>query len=232
MWNKIEGVEDGHVLDGKWVVTKKEIAQIMNIGVKQIDRYVLQGMPKHESSLPRFQIYSVQDCTEWKSQNVQKGKSASTQKAKNRSVEVEIPDIEAMMDESSLQELDSISFEEAERREKILKVKLAQVKLDTENGKVILATDQDKAMAEQATIHYSDITNDEKIFPTLLANKTEQEIVELYREHKQDRKKMFEKLVNKVFKSVSTLYDIVQEVLEELSNGAEPDDIIRRVKGK
>jgi hypothetical protein len=96
-------------------------------------------------------------------------------------------------------------------------------------GELISIEDIDKAMAEQAVLHKTDIVNSEKIFPNLLENLEKSEIVKILKDQNQQRLESLDALIKKEFKCEETLYEVIIEVLEKLKE-EEPIDIINKIK--
>jgi hypothetical protein len=64
----------------------------------------------------------------------------------------------------------------------------------------------------------------------MLENKEKAEIANILRENNQQRLDDLNKLINKEFKCGETLYEVVQEVVEQLHT-KEPNEIINNLKG-
>ena len=231
-WKKLE--ESGakivlkRFINDKEVISKQELMLHMGKNKRTVERYIKDGMPKSELSTQRFQIFNIKDCESWRDGNIDKTMAMKT----DRLISQENIDSASNEDEDDVKVKSDMERKlKADADDSELKVKLNELKLAEAEGRVVDADDLDKAMAEQAIIHKTDKTNDEKILPILLENKSASEIYEILHEHQQERLGMLDSLINKTFKSDETLFDIVEVILRKLKDGTEPESIIKRVNG-
>lgn len=207
-------------------IPKTELAEALGVKIRQIGNYVKDGMPIHSVGKRNAQMFDLKACQIWRSKNIDKGMSAKTEQKKTKIS----PDDETLAEEEVRQRSDLSRKYTAEADSAELKVKLEGIKLAEAEGRLVDADDLDKAMSEQAIMHKTDKTNDEKILPILLENKSSGEIATLLHEHQQERLEMLDKLINKKFESTASLFDIIEQALELLSYDIEPDEIIKRMK--
>lgn len=226
-WKKLE--ESGikitlkRFIGDEEVVSRQELIALWNKSDKTIQRNVKDGMPTHEASNTRFQIFSLKQAERWRDGNIDKVFSAKTDKL------VSIPQQEDREDLEFKTDMERKLKADADKAE--LEVKLSALKLATAEGLVVDANDLDRSMAELAIVHKTDKIQDENLLPVLLENKNAGEIKKLLQEHNKKRLEMLDKLVNKEFQSENTLYDIVEETLHQLKDGIEPESLIKRIKG-
>lgn len=207
-------------------VPKKELAEALGVKIRQVGNYVRDGMPIHSVGARNAQLFDIKACQLWRSKNIDKSMAVKTINIKPSVIDYE----ETLAEEEIRQRSDLSRKYTADAENAEINVELNKLKLEKERGIVVNADDLDKAMAEQAVIHKTDKTNDEKILPILLQNKTSAEIAILIHEHQQERLIMLDKLISKQFTSHSSLFDIIEQVLELLSCDVEPDEIITRMK--
>ena len=223
MWEQVKGVEARRFIDGKWVASKKEFAKICGVGLRTVERYLSAGMPTHPASLEKFIVIDVEQGLEFRNRNIKKSK-ANNVKVKEIAVDTVDDNIDDIVDDTIIPD-----YSKSEAKEKHFKAELAELKYLEEKGLLVKADDLDKAMAEQAVMHLTDKTNDEKVLPVMLEMKTSQEITTLLHEHNQDRLAMLDKIVNKEFKCNKTFYEVSEAVLQELKKGTKPDEVIKRI---
>lgn len=224
-WEKIAESEKrlevgyNYFLDGKRLVSRRELCTLWEVTEEAIRAYHRRGFKKHDLSLRHMAIYDLEESEAWRMANVQVngGNALMKRRAQNTSAE------------EHEQDIDHISFDEADRRKKIVDLKAAQVKLAEAEGRLVDADDLDKAMAEQAIMHRTDKTNDEKVLPILLENKSASDIAELLHKHNQERLSFFDQIINKEFDCKETLYDVVESVLIALSDGVTPSELVGKI---
>jgi len=234
-WKKIE--EAGtpltlkRFIGDREVISKSELAtkERLDVSSKTIQRNVAKGMPVHPCSTKLFQVFDWLDVVEWRDKSVDKVMSLKTKKPQTTDIDVNTDDQD---DDDEQLPTDDLSRKlKADADDAELKVKLNTIKLAEAEGRVVDANDLDRAMSELAIVHKTDKINDENILPILLANKSATDIKLQLQKHNAKRLEELDKLVNKEFKSVETMYDIVEAVLQSLKQGIEPESIIKRIKG-
>ena len=234
-WEKIHQhikTEVVRTFEGKRVVSRAELAIKLNVSDKTIQRYAKDGMPTCEELWSRnFQIFYFDECVEWKEENIDRKQSKRVNKHKEITVDT---DFDSSNDDNSDNKEDpdnlKMSQEEGERREKRAKAMLAEIKLSEAKGLLIPADDLDKAMYEQAIMHKTDKTNDEKILPVLLEMKTTDEIRNLLEDHNDDRLELLDSQIEQRFKKEPSNYEIFEAVLQSRKKGNMPKDIIRGIE--
>lgn len=211
--------------DGRLLVPRIFVQEDMGVTSRSIMNWEKQGLEPSELSLPKLKLYDAKELKQWHKENIDQKQSA---RSKTRNVEID----EDELDEDNPfahMDLDKVPKVEAERRKEIEAVKKLMMQNDELEGRLVSVDDLDKAMAEQAAIHISDKTNDEKTLPTLLANKSQEEISELLYKHNQDKIETLGRIVAKEFDCDETLYDVINAVLEKFDEGVSPKDIIKAV---
>jgi phage terminase Nu1 subunit (DNA packaging protein) len=212
--------EEKYLIDSREVVSSNYLQQIWGVTDKTIRNYISQGMPVSKFSSSRFKIFDLIECISWRMATIDMSKS-NVSKVQQK--------------ESQEETQESIVFE-ANRRKIIAdadkaeaEAKISQMKEKNMAGELISIEDIDKAMAEQAVLHKTDIVNSEKIFPNLLENLEKSEIVKILKDQNQQRLESLDALIKKEFKCEETLYEVIIEVLEKLKE-EEPIDIINKIK--
>ena len=214
------------------IVQKKELADVLEVKIRQIGNYIKRGMPISSTGKRGVQNFETEICKNWKVKNIDKVMSTKTKLYKqSKSTEIEIEIDEKNTDEDEEVKCDLERKLKADADSAVIKVKLDNLKLAEAEGRVVDANDLDKSMSELAIVHKTDKINDENVLPILLANKTASEIKKQLQKFNTKRLEELDKLINREFKSVETLYDIVEVVLCQLKEGIEPESLIKRIKG-
>jgi len=226
-WKKLEesGIEITlkRFIGNEEVVSRQELITLWNKSDKTIQRNVKDGMPTHEASSSRFQIFPLKRAEKWRDGNIDKVFSAKTDKLVDIPQQEDREDLELKTDMERKLKAEANTAETRDEAEKL--------KLEILKKTVIDANDLDRAMSELAIVHKTDKIQDENLLPVLLENKNAGEIKKLLQEHNKKRLEMLDKLVNKEFQSENTLYDIVEVILQQLKEGKEPWSLIKRING-
>ncbi len=207
------------VFDKKLYLSQQGLAALLGVSLRQIGTYKKYDEPLLPDKKDKVFFYETWSALSWYHSNIDQRKSASTKGTRFDS---------AQEDETDLH-IDEISEGEAKRRNEIAKLKLAEIKIKKENDVLIDAEDVDRAMSEQAVLYESSKKNDEKILPVLLENRSRDEIAKLLYAHNMKDSKSKHKLVNKVFKSSESFYDIAQVIFDAMTDGVGPEDIIENI---
>lgn len=227
-WEKLATVTKGMVLDvqiflnDRRLVSRRDLRRVWNCSDETLKGYAKKGLPKHELSSTNFSVYDLRISEEWRTANVDPKAGGALRKSRQE-FDPDDEDSEVDLD------IEKISYDEADRRKKITDLKLSMLKVAEAEGRLVPADDLDKAMAEQAIMHKTDKLNDEKVLPLLLEGKSASEIATLLYEHNQERLAQYDKLINTEFTATATLYDIVETVLQALTEGISPDQIVEAV---
>lgn len=238
MVDKIDGVEVRYFLNGVWIGDKKILEKAMSVSSKSITRYIKDGMPEHKLSSNKLKIFDIQKCLDWKNISKDKTKSKATKKtihvdidelddetAQDLEEELPVKQVKAILEKSAYLRKTVADANIAELKEQEATMKVAQLR-----GELVDATKLDQDMASQAVLHRTDKTNDEKVLPVILANKSQEEIQKILHDHNQARLEMLDELVNKEYKCDEGMYEIMLVVLDKL-NTLNPNEIINKIKG-
>lgn len=212
----------------KLLVPRIFVQEDMGVTSRSIMNWEKQGLECSSLSLPKLKLYDWKELRRWHKDNIDQKQSARS--SKNRDVEIDEDDVDDDNPFANM-DLDKVPKVEAERRKEIEAVKKLMMQNDELEGRLVSVDDLDKAMAEQAAIHISDKTNDEKTLPTLLANKSQEEISNLLYKHNQDKIETLGRVVAKEFDCDETLYDVIFAVLEKFDDGVSPKEIIKVIDG-
>lgn len=214
--------------DNRLLVPRVFVQEDMGVTSRSIMNWEKQGLDSSPLSLPKLKLYDLKQLRQWHKDNIDQKQSARS--SRGRDVELD-EDADDEDNPFANMDLDKVPKVEAERRKEIEAVKKLMMQNDELEGRLVSVDDLDKAMAEQAAIHISDKTNDEKTLPTLLANKSQEEISNLLYKHNQDKIETLGRIVAKEFDCGETLYDVIFAVLEKFDDGVSPKEIIKVIDG-
>jgi len=223
-WRSLERkgfkIELRRFVNGKEVLTRKELMESWGKTDKTIKRNIDAGMPIHEASTRMFTLFPIKECEAWRDGNIDKTQSIKT------SADVVTTEED---DEGKLPDQARKLKADADKAE--IDARLAEIKLAEADGRLVDANDLDRAMSELAVVHRTDKIHDENLLPVLLENKDAGQIKKLLQDHNFERLEMLDKIVNKEFSSDETMYDIIEAILQQLAKGIEPKYLIERVNG-
>lgn len=214
--------------DNRLLVPRIYVQEDMGVTSRSIMNWEKQGLEASPLSLPKLKLYDAKQLKQWHRDNIDQKQSARS--SKNRDVDIDEDDLDEDNPFASM-DLDKVPKVEAERRKEIEAVKKLMMQNDELEGKLVSVEALDKAMAEQAVMHIADKTNDEKTLPTLLENKSKEEISNILYRHNQDKIETLGRIVAKEFDCDETLYDIVFTILEKLDSNVSPNHIIKAING-
>lgn len=253
MYSKVQG-EVIYRLDGRRLVTRRDLRRIWDCSDETIKKYTKLGMPKvnleellhegfersrllkpnEELLVPQQAIYDLANVNAWRDENIDANNGRAAEK-KRKALLANAPTPADEDLESDTPKLDNGEKSYA-LREMIAKTTSAEeqatiltLKRKNLEGQLVEAEDLDKAMAEQAILHKTDKINDEKVLPTLLEMKPASEISKILYQHNQERLAHFDKIINKEFTCEETLYDIIEAVLAKMSLGGSPKEIVEAI---
>jgi phage terminase Nu1 subunit (DNA packaging protein) len=214
-------IEEKYILENREVVSSKYLQQIWGVTDKTIRNYISQGMPYLiEQSSSRFKIFDLIECITWRMETINMSKS-NVSKVQQRESEKETTESEVF--EANRKKI----IADANKAE--FDAKSAEIKYKNLSGELISIDDVDKAMAEQAVLHKTDLLNAEKVLPIILENKDKTEIANILRDNTQQRLDDLDKLIKREFKCEETLYEVIDEVINQLHH-KEPVEIINKIK--
>lgn len=214
-------IEEKYLLDNREIVSSKYLQQIWGVTDKTIRNYVMQGMPYLiEQSSSKFKIFDLIECITWRMETINLSKS-NVSKVQQKESESETTENEVF--EANRRKII------ADARKAEADASSAELKFKNLNGELISIEDIDKAMAEQAVLHKTDLLNAEKVLPIILENKSKAEIANILKGNNQKRLDELDKLIKKEFKCEETLYEIINEVINKLHH-KEPDEIINKIR--
>jgi phage terminase Nu1 subunit (DNA packaging protein) len=215
-------IENKYLHESREVVTSRYLQQIWGVTDRTIRNYIKEGMPVSDISSSKFKIFDLIECINWRMSQIDMSKS-NVSKATQKENETE-------SGEESVAKANRDKII-ADAKKAIHEANVSEMKEKNMRDELISADDVDKAMAEQAVIHKTDIINSEKILPLILENKSSAEITQELVGHNSERIKELNKLIKKEFDCDETLFEIIQEVIEELKK-SNPSKIIEKIKSK
>lgn len=245
MWDKIKGIETKHYFGGVWVASTEEIAEIMNTTTRSIERYVQKGMPLHEASLPKFNIFDVKQCQKWRNKNMRRSNNRE-HRSNDQEDDIDdggdkadippqdfdksIKDMKGKIEQAnSLLQLHGTDFNEAERVKKVLDALMAAIKLGEASKELIPKKDTERVVIEIVAMLIAGYKQDIKVLPKELDGRNEKQIREILENTYKTNIEKFQKIAKSSFLSEKRLYDVIEVVIDMLRRGIEVDEIIRRM---
>ncbi len=126
--------------------------------------------------------------------------------------------------------LDKVTYDEARRRSEIKKVRLAEIKIRKEMGVLVEADDLDRAMAEQAALYEASKRNGEKVLPSILENKSADEIGKLLKQYNRADSSNKQVLFAHKYRMTESFFDVAIAVFDAMIKGIEPHDLVKAIK--
>jgi len=215
---KIESVEV-YFIDKKMYVNMNFLSKYFNVTPRTVINWQDRGLIHSDFSLKNLKLFAFEATIEWVDRNINKTKAKGGKKSKSEMIdEAQKIEINEHSPEAH-KDIDKVSEAEADRRLKIIKNKIEEMKLKELEGELVRAEDLDIAQAEQAVIHVAQYMNDKKLLPSLIEMKPRDDISKTLDELYQDRIENAHAIISKVCDIPITLYDLIQKLLENLAKG-------------
>ena len=168
-------------------VPSKAIEAYFGISDKTLINWKKKGLEKAVYSISKLDLFDISYVNGWKTVNVNPvGKNIT-----------KISD-DGSADESE-KDIEEVSEQEADRRLKIWKVKMEELKHKELLGELVRAEDVDRAMAEQAVLHKAQLIDDLDTLPAMLENKSKAEIANILENHYERRMKNLSDFISKEY---------------------------------
>ena len=214
-----------YVINKEMYGDREFVASLYNVTTRTIANWKKGGLHFHKlASVPHKELFKLTEVQDWHSQNISQAKATSTAKAKNR----DNPQAESEPNHNG--DIHKMDYVALEKEEKKMKVQLAKVKLDEAEGRLVSAEDLDKALYEQAIMHVTKLSNDQKTLPVVLANKSQDEVKQLLTDHNSEHLDTLKANVQRKFKGDMSNYDVFNVILDLRKSGLSVDDIIGRLE--
>lgn len=244
-------------LDGRRLVSRRDLRRIWDCSDVTLKKYASLGMPKvdldlvlyegfarakklnpnFEAITPNLSVYDLSIVNAWRDQNIDDNNGRAAEKKRKA--------LSAPSSETLPEDLENDNPQKPTDdknyalREMIAKTTSAEEDAKTKTlkrqlleGRLIPADELDKAMAEQAMLHKSDKLHDENALPAMLENKSASEIKELIYQHNLKRLSRLDELINKELDSKVALYDVIEATLVKLTEGVSLDEILGAINAK
>lgn len=213
-----------------FIIDKQLYGTLLAVGATQgvkpitVKDWIKEGLKYSEFKAGNIHLINMKEATDWYRENKNRSYQRNIEKPKVKTVPVPIGN-------TSTEVFGLRAIDDSEEKKKHFEAELAETKYLKEIGQLVLADKLDQSMAEQATIHLSDIANDEKVLPTLLAEKTASEIDVIFKNHKNERKVQLEKIAKNITKGDASLMDVFEVIRREFASGVSMKEISKRIKG-
>ena len=220
-------------VEGRRLVSRRDLRRIWACTDEAIKGYVKKGMPKSELSHPSMAVYDLAAVNAWREVNVDTKRGMAAQKLR-RERESNLPpppseDLETdASDQADPKSLSKYATDQviAESEKAVENALITKLKRQQMEGSLIDSETLDITLAEQAVIYTTNYVNDKKLLPIQLENKSRGEIRQFLDQHYANRMSDLRGLIEKVFECDESLYDVIQAVLEAFLKGTSPKGVI------
>ena len=232
-------------INGITVVSRNDLAVMINCSTQTIVAYhkevryenPLQKLDNSISGINGNKIhYDLMYALKWHQENIKV--KYTPKKQKNAGVAtVDIPskvgkDLSSFIDALPPHKRDIFESSTLDPMDKLLKledIEKKEIQNKVERGSYIDINDVDKNMATLAIMMLSSLRNYEKSAPILLDGKSKDEILSIVKDAHYEMADRLDELVNMEWDSDETLYDVVWEVVKNLSEDMSPSHIIKAI---
>lgn len=236
-------IVESYEVSGKLYITAKFLSAYFNKSAKQVSRWKQDGMPtanKPNELNIRGEVFILQDCIRWISENINSTKSRATSK---RGVEVDISPRDNNMEEtvndiqgkikqaSEMLQLKNTTLDDADRIKKILDGLIQAVKLGEQTKELIPKRDTEKAIIEFVATLIAGYKRDIRILPKECEKRSDKEIREILEKTYKTNIEKFKKIAKSNMLSENKLYDVVEVAVELIHDNISVDEIIKKIKG-
>ena len=235
-------IVESYEVNGKLYATTKFLSAYFNKSAKQVSRWKQDGMPTadkpNELINIRGDLFFLQDCIKWISENINSTKSRATSR---RGAEVDIPPQDNNIEETvndingkikqanEMLQLKVTTHENADRIKKILDGLVQAVKLGEQTKELIPKRDTEKAIIEFVATLIAGYKRDIKILPKECEKRNEKEIREILDKTYKSNIEKYKKMAKSSILSEKKLYDVLEIIIELISDEVSIDTIMQRI---
>lgn len=201
-------------INGERVVDAAELMEIWGVGQQTLNKYLKAGMPKHNASIGRMEVFSLDAVKAWRGNTV-------SSRGTTKEVQAERTD-----DGPVGMKL------KADADRAVEEAKIAELKRKNLEGSLVSSETLDIAQAELAVTYLTMYVNDKKVLPVQLSHRDSGFIREFLDDYYAKRMDDLEHLVNLKFPHTEeTLYEIISLAIDLLRQGVPPDAITLTLGG-
>lgn len=236
-------IVESYEINGKLYVTAKFLSAYFNKSAKQVSRWKQDGMPvadKPSDLNIRGEVFILQDCIEWVAKNINSTKSRATQKRdiavagsskpSNEDMDETVNDINGKIKQANeMLQLKGTTHDDADRIKKILDGLIQAVKLGEQTKELIPKRDTEKAIIEFVATLIAGYKRDIKILPKECEKRSEKEIREILDKTYKSNIEKYKKMAKSSMLSEKKLYDVLEIIIELISDEVSIDKIIKRI---
>jgi hypothetical protein len=231
--NVVKGIEC-YDIDGVIYVTTNFLTMLFGISTRQVGNLKKKGLETTEFSIANMNLYDLGYAVNWYEANVRKeqskaGKKEGRNKAEQGGTNEENTDgTKKGFEDNGQQKFDftgvpveSLPWDELDRRKKIQELKLAQRKNEIEEGLYIPIEDSDIAMAELAGTLISMLGNLRDIIPTEAEHQDRDAIVNILDFQFKDMIDELRKIVENTVKEnpAPTVFQVLMSIIRQTNRG-------------
>jgi hypothetical protein len=218
-------------VDGRRLVSRRDLRRIWACTDEAIKGYVKKGMPKSELSVPSMAIYDLATVNAWREANVDSKRGMAAAKLRREKEEglppatSEDAEIDSVPGGKSLSQY-AIAEAIAESERAVENATITKLKRQILDGSLIDSETLDITLAEQAVIYTTNYVNDKKLLPIQLEQKSRGEIRQFLDQHYSNRMSDLRLLIEKVYDCDESLHEVIQAILEAFIRGETPSKLI------
>lgn len=218
-------------VEGRRLVSRRDLRRIWACTDEAIKGYVKKGMPKSELSVPSMAVYDLATVNSWREANVDSKRGMAAAKLRREKEEglPPPPTEDAEIDrDSGGKSLSKYAIAEAiaDSERAVENAIMAKLKRQSMDGSLVDSETLDIALAEQAVVYTTNYVNDKKLLPIQLEQKSRGEIRQFLDQHYSNRMSDLRLLIDKVYECDESLHEVIQAVLEAFIRGETPVALI------
>lgn len=238
LWEKIAeqcdvAVEFIFRVDGRRLVSRRDLRRIWACTDEAIKGYVKKGMPKSELSHSSMAVYDLATVNAWREANVDTKRGMAAAKLRREREEGLPPPSAEDSETDPMTESGKTSYAIkemiADSEKAVENAIIARLKRQQMEGSLIDSDTLDITLAEQAVIYTTHYVNDKKLLPIQLEHKTRGEIRQFLDQHYSNRMSDLRLLIEKVYECDETIHDVIYAVLTSFIMGNSPEDVIKAI---
>ena len=218
-------------VEGRRLVSRRDLRRIWACTDEAIKGYVKKGMPKSELSVPSMAIYDLATVNAWREANVDSKRGMAAAKLRREKEEGLAPpsseDAESDLTTGG-KSLSKYAIDEAiaDSERAVENALITKLKRQMMEGSLIDSETLDITLAEQAVIYTTHYVNDKKLLPIQLEQKSRGEIRQFLDQHYSNRMSDLRLLIDKVYECDESLHEVIQAILEAFIRGETPVKLI------
>lgn len=255
-WDKLDDSLETKITrlhNNREVVSRADLEKLWTVSPKTLQRYAKDGMPTCVDLWKRnFQVFYLDECLEWKAQNIDRKQSQRASKSKSgaenkvdldrssddEETKKERTPLETIQKAKELLDIENTDSIEAERIKDIVVALEKSLLLEIKIGELIPAKDTRNALIEMASTMSRGLKQLSKSIPRecvgLREEEIEKKVVRLFRNKLSDMKKFLKGQLTEEQIEMATdekLIDIIEVAYKAIEDGVPLVKIIKAIGG-